>query len=169
MTDPAKIDPERIRERRSHEDLNVFSRLPAVYAASRRQGQQFLQFGGGISIMEWRVLWDLCEAGPMTIRDLATIQRADHSLLSRALPEMKRKGFVTMHRAQRDKRQTIVEATTEGRAAYELAAPVMARRRAALREALTEEETRRFIDLLDRVEMFLNTPAAEILQKDMAE
>ncbi|WP_213546757.1 MarR family winged helix-turn-helix transcriptional regulator [Vannielia litorea] len=169
MTDPARIDPERIRDRRAHEDLNIFSRLPAVYAASRRQGQQFLKAGGGISIVEWRVLWDLCEAGPMTIRDLAAIQRADHSLLSRALPEMKRKGYVSMHRAERDKRQTIVEVTAQGRNVYEAAAPVMARRRAALREVLNEEETRQFIGLLDRLEDFLRTPAQDILEKDFAQ
>ncbi|WP_168223033.1 MarR family winged helix-turn-helix transcriptional regulator [Oceanicola sp. D3] len=169
MSDPEKIDPERIRDRRAHEELNIFSRLPAVYAASRKQGQRFLQIGGGISIVEWRVLWDLCEAGPMTIRDLAAIQRADHSLLSRALPEMKRKGLVNMARATQDKRQTIVEITPEGRAAYEEAAPVMALRRAALREVLGEEETRQFIALLDRVEAFLRTPADEILKKDMAQ
>ena len=77
--------------------------------------------------MEWRVLWDLAEVGPMTIRDLATIQRADHSLLSRALPQMKEKGFVEMHRDVTDGRQTIVVIAAKGRAAYEKAAPVMAR------------------------------------------
>ncbi|WP_172292801.1 MarR family winged helix-turn-helix transcriptional regulator [Pseudoruegeria sp. HB172150] len=168
MTDPENIDPARIRERRAQEELNIFSRLPAVYAASRVQGQRFLQFGGGLSIVEWRTLWDLCDAGPMTIRDLAAIQQSDHSLLSRALPEMHRKGYVTSHRDDRDKRQTIVEVTAKGRAAYEVAAPVMARRRAALREVLTEDEIRQFLALLDRVEAFLRTPADDLLDMEMA-
>lgn len=166
MADKGKLSPEAIRERRAHEELNVFSRLPAVYAASRKQGQQFLQRGGGISIVEWRTLWDLCEAGPMTIRDLAAIQRADHSLLSRALPDMRDKGFVTMTRDEADKRQTVVEVTGKGRAAYEVAAPVMARRRAALRESMTEDEIRAFITLLTKLEDFLHTPADQLLERE---
>ena len=169
MTDKAEIDAERIRDRRANEELNVFSRLPAVYAASRTQGLQFLKRGGGLSIVEWRTLWDLCEGGPMTIRDLSVIQRADHSLLSRALPAMRQKGFITMERDETDKRQTVVEITSAGRAAYERAAPFMARRRAALREAMTEEELRSFITLLNRLEDFLHVPADEILKLEAAE
>ena len=54
--------------------------------------------------MEWRTLWDLVDAGPLTIRDLGAIQRSDHSLVSRALPEMRKKGYVTMPRDMQDER-----------------------------------------------------------------
>ncbi|MBE1296191.1 MAG: winged helix DNA-binding protein [Rhodobacteraceae bacterium] len=169
MSKPTERDIARIRARQAHEDHNIFSRLPAVYAASRSQGQKFLQHGGGLSIVEWRTLWDLCEVGPMTIRDLAAIQRTDHSLLSRALPEMRRKGFVTMHRDAKDGRQMIVEIAEAGRAAYETAAPVMARRRAALRAVFSEEEVNQFVGYLDRLEDFLRTPIDEFLEEDRAE
>ena len=105
----------------------------------------------------------------MTIRDLAAIQRADHSLLSRALPEMRRKGFVTMRRDVEDGRQMIVEIAEAGRAAYERAAPVMARRRAALREVFSEDEITQFVGYLDRLEDFLRAPIDEILEEDTAE
>ena len=166
MTDRPRIDPARIRDRRANEDLNVFSRLPAVYAASRTQGQQFLKLGGGLSIVEWRTLWDLFEAGPMTIRDLSAIQRSDHSLLSRALPAMRAKGYITMERDETDKRQTLVDLTPRGRAAYETAAPVMTRRRAALREVMSEDEIRTLIALLGRLEAFLHIPADHILETE---
>lgn len=169
MADPTKIIPELIRQRRAREDLNVFSRLPAVYAASRKQGQQFLRAGGKLSIVEWRTLWDLFEAGPMTIRDLAAIQRADHSLLSRALPDMRKKGYVTMTQDMTDKRQTVVEITAEGRAAYERVAPIMARRRAALREVMSDEDIRTFIELLNKVEAFLQIPAAKLIEEESAQ
>lgn len=169
MSKPTERDIARIRARQAREDFNIFSRLPAVYAASRSQGQKFLQKGGGLSIVEWRTLWDLHEVGPMTIRDLATIQRADHSLLSRALPEMRRKGFVTMRRDVQDGRQTIVEIADGGRAAYERAAPVMARRRAALRGVFSEEEITAFVDYLDRLEEFLRIPIEEFLEEDPVE
>jgi len=121
-----------------------------------------------LSIVEWRTLWDLAEAGPLTIRDLAAIQRADHSLLSRALPDIRDKGYVTMHRSASDGRQTIVKLTPKGRAAYERAAPVMARRRAALREVFSEEEIRTFAGFLDRLEEFLRIPADKIAEKDVS-
>lgn len=162
-------DLDRIRERQAREDRNVFSKLPAVYAASRSQGQHLLQRGGGLSIVEWRVLWDLSEVGPMTIRDLATVQRADHSLLSRALPEMKRKGYVEMERDAQDGRQTIVALARKGRAAYERAAPVMARRRAALRASFSETEIIEFTSYLNRLERFLRQPIDSILNEDSVE
>ncbi len=159
-------DDAQLRSRRRDQDLNVFARLPAVYAASRVQSQRFLQIGGGLSVVEWRTLWDLHATGPMTVRDLAAIQRADHSLLSRALPDMRKKGYVSMTRDKVDGRQTIVDLAPAGRAAYAKAAPVMAQRRAALREAFTEDELRTFFAFIDRLEDFLRTPAEEILAKD---
>ena len=161
-------DIESIEARRTREGYNVFSRLPAVYAASRTQGQHLLQIGGGLSIVEWRTLWDLREVGPMTIRDLALIQRSDHSLLSRALPDMRRKGYVTMSRSKEDGRQTIVALTQKGRDAYDRAAPTMARRRAALREVFTEKELVEFVGYLDRLDAFLRVPIEEILETNDA-
>ena len=167
MVTVSERDIERIEARRTREDFNVFSRLPAVYAASRTQGQHLLQIGGGLSIVEWRTLWDLYEVGPMTIRDLASIQRADHSLLSRALPEIRNKGYVTMSRSEEDGRLTIVALTEAGREAYERAAPVMARRRAALREAFSKKEMAEFVGYLDRLDTFLRAPIEDMLKKDL--
>lgn len=169
MTDREQIDVALIRERMEREGLNIFSRLPAVYAASRTQGRNFLARGGGLSIVEWRTLWDLAEAGPLTIRDLADIQRADHSLFSRALPDMRKKGYVTMVRDSRDGRQTLVELTEMGRAAYDEAAPVMASRRAALRDVFSDEEIQIFAGYLDRLEDFLRIPVDQLLSEQKTE
>lgn len=168
MTEHPKVDAEQIRARMEREGFNVFARLPAVYAASRMQSRNFLEIAGGLSVVEWRTLWDLAEAGPLTIRDLAAIQRADHSLLSRALPEMRKKGYVTMYKDTRDGRQTVVTLTDAGRAAYNRAAPVMAQRRAALREVFSQDEIRAFAGFFDRLEEFLRIPAAEILASQTA-
>ena len=158
MKDAGKTSAERVRLRRSREDYNIFSRLPAVYAASRSQGQKYLQRGGGLSIVEWRTLWDLHEVGPMTIRELAEIQRADHSLLSRALPQMRSKGYVTMRRDEADGRRMLVELAEAGRTAYARAAPIMRKRREALRKEFTEAEIEVLVGFLDRLETFLNRP-----------
>jgi len=169
MTNAKQRDPKRIAARQAREDLNVFARMASIYAASRSQGQRLLQEGGGLSIVEWRVLWDLSEVGPMTIRDLASTQRADHSLLSRALPEMRRKGYVEMERDTKDGRQTIVTISSKGRAAYDKAAPVMARRRAALKETFSETEIKDLVGYLDRLEVFLRQPIDEILNEAKTE
>lgn len=169
----AKRDENRaalLRKRFLREEQNLFSRLPATYAASRKQGQNILQIAGGLSIVEWRTLWDLSEAGPLTIRELAEIQRADHSLLSRALPDMRKKGLVTMNRDQEDGRQTIVDLTEAGRAAYKTAAPFMKRRRDALREVFTPDELVTFVEYIDRLEEFLRQPVESLLkEKEQAE
>ena len=158
-------DPKRLAKRQASESRNLFSRLPAVYSASRTQGQKFLKLGGGLSIVEWRTLWDLYDAGPMTVRELAELQSSDHSLLSRALPEMRRKGFVTMERDGRDGRQTLVALAPAGLAAYKEAEPVMARRRQALREVFSEADIDTMVELLDRLEEFLRQPVEEILKE----
>lgn len=160
---------DRIRERQARLDGNIFARLPSAYAASRSQGQQLLQQCAGLSIVEWRVLWDLCEGGPMSIADMAAIQRTDHSLLSRALPDMRRKGYVEMTRDAMDGRQTIVAVKPRGRAAYDKAAPVMARRRAALKKTFTQAEIMEIISYLDRLETFLRKPVTAILQEEKTE
>lgn len=169
MTDAAEgraARADRISNRRAREARNLFARLPAAYAASRRQAQQLLRRGGGLSVVEWRTLWDLAECGPMTVRDLAEIQRTDHSLISRALPRMRDKGLVAMRRDTGDGRQMIVALTAPGRAAYARAAPIMRRRRDALREVFTEAEIAAFVGFLDRMEQFLQQPVTEILGEE---
>ena len=164
MQKQVEINREEIQKRRDREIYNVFSRLPAIYAASRTQGQRILQIAGGLSIVEWRTLWDLYEAGPMSIRDLAKIQSIDHSVLSRALPAMRKKGYVTTHRDEVDGRQTIVKLAEAGRAAYEFASPFMTRRREALRENFSEQEIATLIALFDRLAVFFDQPIDDILK-----
>lgn len=160
---------ERIKQRRKRLEQNLFSRLQAAHTASRLQAQRLLQRTGGLSVVEWRVLWDLVEAGPMTIRDLADIQRTDHSQLSRALPAMHRKQFVTMTRDSSDGRQIMVEITDTGRHAYETTAPTMKLRRDALRAEFSPEEIATFISLLDRFDGFLRHPIDTLLEREPSE
>ncbi|MEP3347407.1 MAG: MarR family transcriptional regulator [Litoreibacter sp.] len=166
MIDDQERDVDRIKARIDREDTNLFARLATIYAASRKQAQGLLQTGGGLSIVEWRTLWDLHEIGPMTISDLASTQRADHSLFSRALPQMRQKGLVFMCQAEQDGRQTIVTLTDKGRDAYHLAAPIMGRRRAALSDAFTQTEIKEFVGYLDRLEDFVRLPVNQIVETE---
>lgn len=167
MEQPAKTRRiDRLSQRRSQEEQNLFARMPAAYSASRQQGQRLLQASAGLSIVEWRVLWDLVEAGPLTIREMAMLQRVDHSQLSRALPAMRDKGFVEMQQDDGDGRKVVVEISPKGRDAYHTADPTMQRRRNALRDAFSETEIQTFAGLLDRFEEFCRQPIENITQPE---
>ena len=164
MANQSEYQQGSFESRHRFERQNVFSMLPAIYAASRAQGQQLLKAAGGLSIIEWRTLWDLMEVGSMSVRELATLQSADHSLLSRALPEIRSRGLVTMTRSETDGRQMIVEITQKGRQAYLRAAPTMRKRREGLRACYTEQELEQFVEYLHRLEEFLKIPADNLFE-----
>jgi DNA-binding MarR family transcriptional regulator len=166
MSETPKTRSEKISARRAREEVNIFARMPAAYAASRSQSQKLLNSAGGLSVLEWRVLWDLAETGPLSIREMAEIQRVDHSQLSRGLPQMQRKGLVTMQRDETDGRQLSVALTDKGRAAYDTAAPIMKRRRDALRRSFTPQEIKQFTSYFDRLEEFLRQPIDDLLTED---
>ena len=163
-----KPDPDRKRldVRRRRETANLFSRVSATYAASRSQAQRLLKAGGGLSIVEWRILWDVLEAGPITVRELADLQKSDHSLISRILPKMVKSGLITLTRDTKDGRQTLVDLTQQGIASYEKAAPVMAKRRAALLKHFSKEEIDQWVAYLDRFDHFCRLSVEEILDTD---
>ncbi|MEL6807887.1 MAG: MarR family transcriptional regulator [Pseudomonadota bacterium] len=167
MTERPGSQKDRIERRRAYEAKNPFSRMDSAHHASRQQGLHILQKSAGLTTVEWRVLWDLYEAGPMTIRDLAQIQRSDPSLISRALPAMERKGLVQMKRGQSDGRQVVVDLDSAGRAAYAAASPAMKRRREALRNSFSEQELATLVDLLSRLEDALRAPVDTILEPEV--
>ncbi len=157
MEEEVEARARRVARRKADQDANPFGRVQTAAAASRAQAQRLLK-ASGLSILEWRVLWDLSEAGPLTVRDLASIQRADHSLISRALPAMRKRGLVAEVGGVRDRRRTLVALTEAGRAAFGVAAPVMRARRDALRAAFTQTERETFLTLLARFEAQLAPP-----------
>ena len=165
MTKPDQ-DRKRLDVRRRRETANLFSRVSATYAASRSQAQRLLKAGGGLSIVEWRILWNVLEAGPITVRELADLQKSDHSLISRILPKMVKSGLITLTRDTKDGRQTLVDLTQQGIAAYEKAAPVMAKRRAALLKHFSKEEIDQWVAYLDRFDHFCRLSVDEILDTD---
>lgn len=157
MNHSSKTRAERVAARKVSQDANLFSRLPAAAVASRGQAQRLLLSSARLSIIEWRILWDLVEAGPLSIQDMASIQRTDHSLISRALPSMREKGYIKTARNAEDKRQSVVELTETGLHAFQKAAPVMKRRREGLADAFSASELETLLALLSRFETFLDT------------
>ena len=161
MTRQIRIKPDKVKARQLEQNRNLFSRLTAASLASRVQAQRMLKSAGELSITEWRVLWDLAEAGPLTVTEMAAIQRTDHALISRAIPRMVRKGYVTTSISETDRRQSMIALTEFGHEVFEQTSVVMSARRAALSRTFSEDEVDTFIKLIDRFEAFVEAPLAE--------
>lgn len=155
MGSDAKARAARVASRCGNQDANLFLRLLAASTASSVQAQRLLKLTGELTITEWRILWDTVEAGPLSVQDIALIQRSDHSLISRALPAMRNKGYITTKRSAEDKRNSLVHVTAKGRRAYERSAPIMKARRRALAKAFTADEMETFLELITRFETHL--------------
>lgn len=151
---------QRFATRRADQSANLFARLQTAATRSRNNATRYLKAGGGLSINEWRILWDLHEAGPLSIQELADIQRADHSLISRTVPDMRAKGLVKTVRSSEDKRQSLVHLDAAGERAFQIAAPFMQARRKALAETFTADEIAQFLSLIERFENYLAQPVA---------
>lgn len=161
MTDQIRTKPDKVKARLLEQNRNLFGRLSAASLASRVQAQRMLKSAGELSITEWRVLWDLAEAGPLTVTEMAAIQRTDHALISRAIPGMVRKGYVTTRPGQSDRRQSMIALTDFGREVFQKTSVVMSARRAALSRTFSDDEMQTFIELIDRFEAFVEAPLPE--------
>ncbi len=161
MDQEARSRRQRLALRKATQDENLFGRLQAAATASRSQAQRLLSSAGGLSITQWRILWDLEEAGPLTVQDMATIQRTDHSLVSRALSVMRDKGYVETVTNPEDKRQSLIRMTAAGAHAFANAAPTMKERRESLADIFEPNEIATFLSLISRFETHLNQPSEE--------
>lgn len=149
---------ERYTARRLVQERNLFGRLQAAALASRTQAKRLLSSVGTLSITEWRILWDLAEAGPLTVTEMATIQRTDHALISRTIPVMIEKGYVASTTGKTDRRTSMVALTPAGRSIFEETSVIMSRRRAALSSAFSETDLDVFLGLIDRFEQLVEDP-----------
>lgn len=161
MDQKATSRAKRLASRKAQQDENLFGRLQAAATASRSQAQRLLLSAGGLSITQWRILWDLQEAGPLSVQDMATIQRTDHSLVSRALPAMRDKGYVETVTNPEDKRQSLIKMTAVGTRAFANAAPIMKKRRESLGEIFEPHEIATFLRFIARFEAHLNQPSED--------
>lgn len=152
MTASQQDRMDRFRARQIAEERNLFGRISGAAQSSRSQAKRFLRTVGSLSITEWRVLWDLAEAGPLTVTEMSTIQRTDHALISRTIPAMIKKGYVVTATGEQDRRTSLVAITPSGKSVFEETSATMAYRRTALREAFTDAELDTFLALIERFE-----------------
>jgi len=120
--------------------LNVLSNL------LNKQTVRFLKDEHGIAIPDWRVLLLLVQSGPMSIRDLASLSRADKALISRVVSRLIDLGLVVRKTNDYDARLVQVSITEKGRDVFNNIQPRARVRQQVLRSILEPDE----LEVLDR-------------------
>lgn len=111
-----------------------------------KQSERFLKKHHGIAIPDWRVLLLLEQGGPMSIRDLASLSKADKALVSRVVSRLIKAGLLNGKKNTYDARLVQVSITDEGRKVYNTVLPNAATRQQVLMGILEPDE----LDVLDR-------------------
>lgn len=120
--------------------LNVLSNL------LNKQSERYLKKGYGISIPDWRVLLLLVQGGPMSIRDLASLSKADKALVSRVVTRLIESGLVSKESDTYDARLVQISITEKGLGIFNGVLPHAATRQRILQGILEPDE----LDVLDR-------------------
>ena len=89
--------------------------------------------------------------------EMAAIQKTDHAIVSRSIPQMVKQGYVTTETSMEDRRQSLIALTAAGRQVFEATSQVMAARREALAQTFSEADLNTFLALIDRFEQFTET------------
>jgi DNA-binding MarR family transcriptional regulator len=108
--------------------------------------------GMKMSLREWRVLAALGLNGRLTISGMSEFSGVSHTVISRAVKSLSKKGCVETRKSSRDKRQTLVQLTDEGLRIHDI---IATRRKKFLTEiqlGLSAEEQATFFSLVDKLE-----------------
>jgi DNA-binding MarR family transcriptional regulator len=113
-----------------------------------------------LSLADWHVLSTLRNSGSRTPGVLARHLELSSGAMTSRLDSLEQSGLIRRLPDANDRRSVIVELTDEGRAAWEKAASVQARREAFFASALTKDEQRRLNALLRKLMLALEAREA---------
>ena len=151
----------RVIEQRAALRRNLVNRLFRLGNGVQAQSQQLLSLISDLSLVHFRILLRLSEAGTQNVQGLSELLGANRSLVSRALPDLREKGLIELVKSETDKRQIFVRLTDAGHAVVEEhRAPIRARDQ-AMRSAFKPEEYEQLVEYFDRLDAITNVPAAE--------
>ncbi|MEJ6390509.1 hypothetical protein [Gymnodinialimonas ulvae] len=85
MANQIRAKPNTIKAPLLRHIRNLFARLSAASLTSRVKAHRVPKSAFELPFTEWPSLWDLEEAGPLSVTEMAAIQRTDHALISRAI------------------------------------------------------------------------------------
>ena len=118
----------RVIEQRAALRRNLVNRLFRLGNGVQAQSQQLLSLISDLSLVHFRILLRLSEAGTQNVQGLSELLGANRSLVSRALPDLREKGLIDLVKSETDKRQIFVRLTEAGSAIVEEhRAPIRAR------------------------------------------
>lgn len=156
-------------QQRSGLRRNLVHRLFRLGNAVQTQTQQLLALTSDISVVHYRILLRLSQAGPQNVQGIAELLGTNRSLVSRVLPALRTRGWVELLAHESDRRQLIVHLTDDGRAVVKQhEAPIMARFD-ALQAAFTDDELDSLLEYLDRLESVTHIDAAVFDAERLAE
>lgn len=126
-------------------------RLHKLSTMLNRQMHEELQARYRLGLAEWRSIAVLGEFGPLSLRDVARRGAIDKAQVSRLLPGLIRRGYVTRDAHPTDRRRASLQLTEAGRSLCDEILVLGRRRQEWLVEALTDEERAMLVDSLDRL------------------
>ena len=104
----------KVIEQRAKLRRNLVSRLFRLGNAVQTQTQQLLALTSDLSVVQFRILLRLRQAGTQNVQGISELLGANRSLVSRALPDLRDQGWVTLIKSDEDKRQIFVRLTDAG-------------------------------------------------------
>ena len=104
-----------------------------------------------LSIQEFRVVEHIGKAGPRMMRELAEYLRLAVNSVTALVDNLERKGFVSRHRSDEDRRVVRVGLTTVGLEAFQNIAAGKSRFFRSMLESLSEEEQTIFLLLFQKI------------------
>lgn len=150
-----------VAQQRSGLRRNLVHRLFRLSNAIQTQTQQLLALNSDISVVQYRIMLRLSQAGPQNVQGIAELLGTNRSLVSRVLPGLRSNGWVDLVAHEKDRRQLIAHLTPLGKEVLlQHEAPVMARFD-ALQSSFNEPELERLLDYLDRLDAITNKKAIE--------
>jgi DNA-binding MarR family transcriptional regulator len=109
----------------------------------------------GLSLPDWKMLSTLRNAGSRAPGVLARYLELSSGAMTSRLDALEREGFIRRVPDPTDRRSISVEITPEGRAAWEKAASIQARKEAFFASALTKAEQQKLNALLRKLMLAL--------------
>lgn len=144
------------------EDLVTF-RVARLSETLARGAVKLYTEGLGLGITEWRVMALLGRYAPLTANEISQRTGIDKSWISRSLVSLIAKGHVVRRADPSHGRKQLLALSPTGLAVYRRAAPRARQRHERLLDALSSEQRRRFLELLD----LLQARAETILTEDL--
>jgi DNA-binding MarR family transcriptional regulator len=159
----------KVVEQRAKLRRNLVNRLFRLGNAIQTQTQHLLAQNSDLSVVHFRILLRLRQAGTQNVQGISELLGANRSLVSRALPDLRDRGWIELVKSETDKRQILVRLTEEGeRVVDQHGGPIKARYD-AIQSAFTAEELDQLVDFLDRLDIITNASAGDFQPSDSPE